>query len=469
MTRLKMKSKMILAFVTLVAVIGVALDLFVARQVTSLTTIMLTEKLVSDHALGYELLNHEFQGDWNITDNKLYKGDQLINDNATFVDAIKQKTGSAATIFLGDTRIATNVIQADGKRAVGTKVAPEVKELVLMGGKDFVGKAMVVGQENLVKYSPIKDKSGNNIGMWFVGVPTEYIKARMAAFDIELLIFTLLMLGVAVIIAVLLSRSISRPVLRITDQFRTFSEDIVDSAGQVSMSSQKLAEGATSQAASLEETSASMEEMSSMTKQNADNANQAKAMMSEAHVVVEKANDQMTRLIRAIGEITKSSEETGKIIKTIDEIAFQTNLLALNAAVEAARAGEAGAGFAVVADEVRNLALRSAEAAKNTNALIAKTIKAVKDGNEITIATQEAFAENKEISNKIGQLVDEVATASHEQANGISQVNKAVSEMDRVTQQAAATAEEAAASALVLNQEAELINSHINDLMAVVG
>ena len=121
-----------------------------------------------------------------------------------------------------------------------------------------------------------------------------------------------------------------------------------------------------------------------MTKQNADNANQAKAMMTETKQIVEKVDSQMNEMTEAIAEITKTSEETGKIIKTIDEIAFQTNLLALNAAVEAARAGEAGAGFAVVADEVRNLALRAAEAARNTNSLIDNTIKAVKQGNELT-------------------------------------------------------------------------------------
>jgi methyl-accepting chemotaxis protein len=177
----------------------------------------------------------------------------------------------------------------------------------------------------------------------------------------------------------------------------------------------------------------------------------------------------MVQLMQAIGEITRSSEETGKIIKTIDEIAFQTNLLALNAAVEAARAGEAGAGFAVVADEVRNLALRAAEAAKNTTALIEKTIKAVKNGNEITVATQVAFKANAEISGKIGQLVDEIATASQEQAHGVAQVNKAVSEMDRVTQQTAAHAEESASAAEEMNAQAQQMRGYVEELAAVVG
>jgi methyl-accepting chemotaxis protein len=177
----------------------------------------------------------------------------------------------------------------------------------------------------------------------------------------------------------------------------------------------------------------------------------------------------MKDMAGAVAEITRSSEETGKIIKTIDEIAFQTNLLALNAAVEAARAGEAGAGFAVVADEVRNLAMRAAEAAKNTSNLIENTIKAVRKGNELTNATQEAFKENAEISRKIGQLVDEIAAASEEQSHGITQVNTAVSEMDKVTQSTAANAEESAAAAEELNAQAEQLKVYVEDLVRVVG
>jgi len=260
-----------------------------------------------------------------------------------------------------------------------------------------------------------------------------------------------------------------KPINRIVAGLSDGSDQVASASTQVSESSQHLAEGASEQAASLEETSSSLEEMSSMTKQNADNANQAKAMMNEAKTVVEKANVQMAQLTEAIGQITRSSEETGKIIKTIDEIAFQTNLLALNAAVEAARAGEAGAGFAVVADEVRNLALRSAEAARNTSDLIEKTIKAVRNGNEMTVSTQEAFRANAELSGKISQLVDEIATASEEQAHGIAQVNIAVGEMDKVTQQTAATAEESASAAEEMNAQAQQMRGYVEELAAVIG
>jgi methyl-accepting chemotaxis protein len=284
-------------------------------------------------------------------------------------------------------------------------------------------------------------------------------------FVVLLIAMALLSLTAGIAFALRLVKPIDRVVTGITEA----ANQVGSAALQVSASSQRVAEGASEQAASLEETSSSLEEMSSMARQSSDNAGQARAMMTEAKGVVEKANGQMTQLTEAIGEITRSSEETGKIIKTIDEIAFQTNLLALNAAVEAARAGEAGAGFAVVADEVRNLALRAAEAAKNTSSLIEKTIKAVKNGNEITTATQSAFRANAEISGKIGRLVDEIATASEEQAHGIGQVSTAVSEMDRVTQQTAANAEESASASEKLNAQAQQMRGYVEELAAVVG
>jgi methyl-accepting chemotaxis protein len=270
-------------------------------------------------------------------------------------------------------------------------------------------------------------------------------------------------------LAYLMARSISRPITKVIEGLTEGADQVASGASQVSSASQSLARGASEQAAGLEETSASMEEMSSMTKQNAGNAQTAKAMTSEAGQVVENVNHHMEKMGEAIAQITKSSEETGKIIKTIDEIAFQTNLLALNAAVEAARAGEAGAGFAVVADEVRNLAMRASEAAKNTSHLIESTIKSIKAGNELTLATREAFQKNVEISKKISRLIDEIAAASQEQSQGIDQVSKAVAEMDKVVQQNAANAEESAAAAEEMNSQAEQMKGYMGELEMIVG
>jgi methyl-accepting chemotaxis protein len=274
---------------------------------------------------------------------------------------------------------------------------------------------------------------------------------------------------VALFLGLFLSRSITRPINRVISGLTEASEQVSSAAGEVSSASQSLAEGSTQQAATVEETSSRMEILFSMTKQNAGNAGQADSLMKQANQVVNKANASMSQLATSMQEISKASEETSKIIKTIDEIAFQTNLLALNAAVEAARAGEAGAGFAVVADEVRNLAMRAADAAKNTAALIEGTVKKVTEGTSLVKTTNDAFKEVADSTAKVGELVGEIAAASTEQAQGIEQVNISITEMDKVTQQNAATAEESAAASEELNAQAEEMKSFVADLSAMVG
>lgn len=217
-----------------------------------------------------------------------------------------------------------------------------------------------------------------------------------------------------------------------------------EAVGQSVSMSQSLSEAASEQAASLEETSSSLEEITSMTKQNAGNAHQANNFMNDTQEAIKEANGSMKQLTASMKEISKASEETVKIIKTIDEIAFQTNLLALNAAVEAARAGEAGSGFAVVADEVRNLAMRAAEAARNTSEMMEDIVRKIKNGEKLVNVTGDGFQEIMERSSKVVNLIQEIAAASQEQAQGIEQINKAVTEMNSLTQKNAAAAEELA-------------------------
>jgi methyl-accepting chemotaxis protein len=275
--------------------------------------------------------------------------------------------------------------------------------------------------------------------------------------------------GIALLLGIFLSLSITRPLNRVIAGLGEGSEQVAAAAIQVSSASQSLAQGSSQQAAALEETTSSLEEMNSMTRGNADNAKQADSLMGETTRVVQAANQSMNDLTSSMKEVSAASEATAKIIKTIDEIAFQTNLLALNAAVEAARAGEAGAGFAVVADEVRNLAMRAAEAAKNTANLIEGTVNRVKQGSDLVDKTATAFNQVAESTTKVKELVGEIAAASTEQAQGVDQINKAVTEMNGVTQQVAANAEESASSSEELNAQAEQMKGYVAELAAIVG
>ncbi len=233
--------------------------------------------------------------------------------------------------------------------------------------------------------------------------------------------------------------------------------------------SRELANAASEQAASVEEIGSSLEEMASMTRQNADSTHKAKQLMGETVRVAGEAADTMKDLTVSMQEISSASEETQKIIKTIDEIAFQTNLLALNAAVEAARAGEAGAGFAVVAEEVRNLAMRAAGAAKNTADLIESTVIKVQRGTSIVAKTSGDFGKVIDGTGKVGGLLDEIAVASNEQAQGIEQISRAVSEMDKHVQGNSGTADKSAAAGEQMGAQALQMEPLMESLLSMVG
>lgn len=338
------------------------------------------------------------------------------------------------------------------------------------------GRQMLAGKQGLVVY---KDKGEEKIAAYTqpeqlgvticvvadageVFAPVHNIRSINIVLSVSMVFFTGL-------IVLLIAKSITNPIGKTTLTLMGAADQVTQGSNSVSSSSQQLAEGASEQAASIEEISSSLEEMASMIKQNAGNASHANQLMNEAKDVIARANGSMGDLIKSMGDISRASEETSKIIKTIDEIAFQTNLLALNAAVEAARAGEAGAGFAVVADEVRKLAMRAAEAAKNTANLIDDTVKRIKEGSEVAVRTNSEFARVEDSSAKMRELVGEIAAASTEQSQGIDQISKAVGEMDKVVQQNSANAEETASASEEMSAQAEHMKEFVSELVALVS
>jgi len=276
-------------------------------------------------------------------------------------------------------------------------------------------------------------------------------------------------LAAGLLLAYFVAHSAGAALRSIAGELRGGAGEVSSAAGQVASSSQSLAQGASEQAASLNATSASTEEITSMTRTNAEKSQSAADLMSTVDRHIKEGNRTLEQMVVSMQEINASSGKISKIIKVIDEIAFQTNILALNAAVEAARAGEAGMGFAVVADEVRNLAQRSAQAARDTADLIEESIAKSNDGSAKLQRVAEVMSAITGSSSTVKTLVDEVNLGSQEQARGTEQIAQAVAQMDQVTHSMAASAEESASAGEELSAQAETLNHLVSQLQALVG
>lgn len=281
-------------------------------------------------------------------------------------------------------------------------------------------------------------------------------------------IAALILAAISVLCGFLFSNRLAKSLDRIITGMTEGAQQVQGASAQVAQSSQQLAEGASEQASSLEETSAALEELSAMTQQNAENAEQANMMSREAGGAAKTGLETVHRMAEAMDRIKSSSDETAKILRTIDEIAFQTNLLALNAAVEAARAGDAGRGFAVVAEEVRSLAQRSAQAARDTAKLIEEAQRNAQDGVEVGEAVGENLTSIATVAEKLGVLVEEVAAATKQQSQGIQQITTSIAQMDKVTQSAAASSEETASASQELSAQAKELDSMVGELVLMV-
>lgn len=365
------------------------------------------------------------------------------------------------------------------------KQQPDAEELKVLGGCTAAGNDYKANMDRFLQHWVHREEVGKQraraaeqvlslakataeLGMEDTAKATSTAATALGTASITMVVGLLAALVIGVAIAIALTRSITRPINVIMGTLSAGADQTASAAAQVSSASQSLAEGASEQAASLEETSSSLEEMSSMTKRNTENAEKVNALARDARAAADSGASDMQAMTAAITEIKTSGDDMAKIIKTIDEIAFQTNILALNAAVEAARAGEAGMGFAVVADEVRNLAQRAAQSAKETSAKIENSITKTALGVHLSEKVATSLQEIVVKARQVDELAAEVASASKEQAQGISQVNLAVTQMDKVTQSNAANAEESASASEELNAQAEALKDAVEQLRLIV-
>ncbi len=384
---------------------------------------------------------------------------ETLYDEAGFTDREKQLLAQANTLSIKLADMETKAMEDVEGASPENRTAAVMEASRLLHTKEYEDAAAAIQVPVLEFERTLAERlSGANA------------EAEKLAFWMQTMLYVLIAVTTVLVVAAILwlRRKVVRGLGDLSARLDESSSRVSGTARSISEASQQLADGATSQAASLEETSSALEEMASMTRQNADNT--ARTNETTAHTVelIGAGAQSVANMSQAMGEINESAEKISLIIKTIEEIAFQTNLLALNAAVEAARAGEAGKGFAVVADEVRNLAGRSAQAARDTAELIQGTVERVRNGWDIATQLDASFREIDEGAKGVGKLVDEISSATNEQAQGVDMVNTSVAQMDKATQSNAASAEECASASEQLTNEAESLNGMVNELVGLV-
>ncbi len=453
----------------------------------------------------WELLAQK-SGDFQIIGDNLFAGDYLINGNYELPDRLKALCGGTATIFMKDTRVSTNVMKADGTRAIGTRLTGPAYDAIFKEGRSFRGKVDILGVPYYTAYDPIRNKEGEIIGVLYTGNKRSEFFASFDSLMIHVGVIVMVLAALtALFMIIVMKKMVSIPLHEVVEGFRDIAQGEGDltmrlrmnrtdeigelanefnrfisklevlvtkikgatkflngSTQEVASGAQGLSQATQEQASAVEQVASTMEQMTSSIKLNAQNADQGRA---QARVMVDTANasaDASQELMKAMGEISKASRKIGDIITTVNDVAFQTNLLALNAAVEAARAGEHGKGFAVVADEVRSLAQRSADASREIKALIEDTVHKVSSGDEIMRKSAESLEQMRNHIEELSRSIEEIAVSTRQQASGVDEVNRALCQIDNTTQQNASTVQQLASTSNSLEVESQDLSLVVN-------
>lgn len=499
---MKLRYKMIALFMSLICIICTVTATYSITQMKDKIIQSAQSKLLSDLSLSRTLIDYRYPGPWNIKDDQLYKGDFSFNNQFELVDEIGQLTGDTVTIFQADTRIATNVIQKNGDRAVNTTISDEVGNVVLKEGKTYIGKANVVGTWNQTVYEPIIDSEQNIIGILYVGVPNTLYDRMANEFRTNLILFILigilLFSGLIWFICTKLFQpltelehatekmasgdlrtkvdvrsrdelgSLSTAFNTMKDSFNTLlhniakaSSEVNESSKQVSNSSGSLSQGATEQASAIEQLTARIDDICKQMQQNSDHTQKVNVLSEMMNNHATEGSQNMNALQKAIHEINQTSHDISKIIKIIDNIAFQTNILALNASVEAAQSGKYGRGFAVVAEEVRNLSQKAAQAAKDTSELINISLHKVDEGMSLVDSNAKFLEEILTGINEMSSSMNKISLASQEQASSIEQISLGINQVAAVIQNTSAISEEALTTSVELHEQAEVLENQL--------